>query len=117
MQYILLIYTAEDAGPQPGTPEFGPYMQAYQTFTDLVVKDGVMVSGDALHPTSTSTTITKENGKIETMDGPFAESKEHLGGYYLLDCKDIDQALKYAAMIPSVEHGRVEVRPVMVFDN
>jgi len=65
---------------------------------------------------ATSTTVTRENGQVEVTDGPFAETKEQLGGYYLLDCKDIDEALDYAARIPSAAHGRVEVRPVMVFD-
>lgn len=116
MQYICLIYGADSVGPQPGTPEFPAYMQAYQTFTDLVQKDGVMVSGNALESVATATTVTLENGKVETTDGPFAETKEQLGGYYILDCKNLDDALKYAAKIPTAEHGRIEVRPVMVFD-
>lgn len=116
MQYMLLIYTAENAGPQPGDSDFGDYMQAYMDFTDRVKADGAHISANALQPTSTSTTLTKENGKVETMDGPFAETKEHLGGYYLLECKDIDKALEYAEMIPSVDHGRVEVRPIMVIE-
>lgn len=116
MQYMCLIYAAETSGPQPGTDEFGPYMQAYQEFTARVQNDGVYVAGDALNPVATASTVTTANGKTEIMDGPFAETKEQLGGYYLLDCKDLDEALKYAAMIPSATHGRIEVRPVMVFD-
>ncbi len=116
MQYMCLIYSAENSGPQHGTPEFGPYMQAYGAFTQKVQEDGKFVAGDALHSTATATTVTREAGKTETTDGPFAETKEQLGGYYLLDCKDLDEALHYAAMIPTTEHGRVEVRPVMVFD-
>ncbi len=117
MQYICLIYKNEALGPQPGTEEFGSYIQAYQEFSELVVKDGVFVAGDALQPVATATTVTNHNGKMETTDGPFAETKEQLGGYYLLDCKDLDEALKYAAKIPSAKQGRVEVRPVVVFDN
>jgi len=117
MQYMCLIYGADSAGPQPGTPEFPGYLQAYQEFTDLVQKDGVLVSGEALEPVTTATTVTRENGPVETTDGPFAETKEQLGGFYILDCKNLDEALGYAAKIPSTEHGRVEVRPVMVFEN
>ena len=117
MQYILLIYSAENSGPQPGTDEFGPYMKGYFDFTEKTKADGTFVAGDALQPIATSTTVTRENGKVETMDGPFAETKEQLGGYYLLDCKDLDEALAYAAEIPTTTHGRVEVRPVVIFDN
>ena len=116
MQYMCLIYSAEDSGPQPGTPEFGGYIQAYHDFTQNAQEAGVFVAGDALQPVASATTVTTENGAVETMDGPFAETKEQLGGYYLLDCKDLDEALKFAAMIPVTSHGRVEVRPVMVFD-
>lgn len=116
MQYMCLIYAREGAGPQPGTPDFGGLMQAYQEFSETVVKAGVFVGGEALEDVASATTVTRENGKVETMDGPFAESKEQLGGYYILDCKDLDEALKYAAQIPSAEYGRIEVRPVMVFD-
>ena len=116
MQYMCLIYSAENAGPQPGTEEFGAYIGAYNDFTAKVQADGVFVAGDALQPVATATTVTTASGKPETMDGPFAETKEQLGGYYLLDCENIDQAMKYAAMIPTAEHGRIEVRPVMIFD-
>jgi hypothetical protein len=117
MQYICLIYKNESVGPMPGSEEFGAYIQAYQEFTEQVTKDGVMVAGDALQSVSTATTVTNHQGKVETTDGPFAETKEQLGGYYLLDCKDLDEAIQYAAKIPSAAHGRIEVRPVMVFDN
>jgi hypothetical protein len=113
---MCLIYSNENSGPQPGTPEFGPYMQAYNEFTAQVQKDGVFVAGDALQPTAMATTVTTANGKPETMDGPFAETKEQLGGYYLLDCENLDDALKYAAMIPTAKHGHIEVRPIIVFD-
>lgn len=116
MQYMCLIYNAEDNGPQPGTDEFGPYMQAYIDFTKEVQDAGVMVGGDALEPIATSTTVSVRDGKTEVVDGPFAETKEQLGGYYILDCKDLDEALSYAAKIPDAKYGRVEVRPVMIFD-
>ncbi len=117
MQYMALIYSKSNSGPQPGTAEFGAYIQRYQAFTEEAQKNGVFVAGDALQSTQTATTVTCENGKIETTDGPFAETKEQLGGYYLLDCKNLDEALSYAAKIPTAEHGRIEVRPIMVFDH
>lgn len=116
MQYMLLIYSEEGKGPQPGTPEWGPFMQGYVDFTQKVKDDGVYVAGDALQPVSTATTVAVRGGKPETMDGPFAETKEVLGGYYLLDCADLDAALRYAAMIPTAEYGRIEVRPVVIWD-
>lgn len=116
MKYMLLIYGAEGADPQPGEEAFGKYMQDYMEFSARVEKDGKLLASDALEPVSTATTVTRENGKVETMDGPFAETKEQLGGFYLLDCADLDEALKYAADIPTAKYGRVEVRPVMVFD-
>ncbi len=116
MQYLCLIYAAENAGPQRGDPEFGEFMQGYMTFTQEVQASGAFVAGDELQPIATATTVTMENGKLETRDGPFAETKEQLGGYYLLDCKDLDEAIQYAAKIPSAKHGRVEIRPVVVFE-
>lgn len=116
MQYILLIYGAEENGPFPETPEFEPYMQAYMDFTEKVKADGKFVAGEALQPVETATTVTVRGGKTQTMDGPFAETKEQLGGYYLLDCENLDEALNYAAMIPDAASGRVEVRPIIVWE-
>ncbi len=116
MQYMLLIYGAENSGPEPGTPEFGPYMQGYMEFTEKVRSEGKLISAEALQPVATATTLSVRNGKTHTMDGPYAETKEQLGGYYLLDCTSLDEALDYAAMIPDAKTGHVEVRPVMVFD-
>lgn len=115
MQYLLLIYTDENSGPQPGTPEFGPYMQGYQEFTTHLQEKNAFVGGDALEPVATASTVTMENGKMEVTDGPFAETKEQLGGYYLVEADNLDQALEYAAKIPSATHGRVEVRPIKVY--
>lgn len=117
MQFMCLIYSQEGTGPQPGTPEFGPFMKGYQDFTAKIKDEGKMIAGDALQDVSTATTVSVRDGKTETIDGPFAETKEQLGGYYLLDCENLDEALKYAAMIPSADYGRIEVRPVVVWDN
>ena len=116
MQYMCLIYSQEGTGPQPGSDEFGPFMQGYMDFTEKMKVEGKLVAGDALQAIATSTTVSVRDGKTETVDGPFAETKEQLGGYYLLDCADLDEALKCAAEIPTAKHGRIEVRPVMVFD-
>ncbi len=114
MQYMALIYSEPGTGPQPGTPEFGVFMKGYMDATETYKKDGVMIAGDALHGTEQATSLRIRGGKTETMDGPFAETKEQLGGYYLFECKDLDEALKYAAMIPTAENGTIEVRPVMM---
>ena len=112
MKYICLIYENETARPEPGTPEMGAVMEAYRAFTQDVQEKKVMVAGEPLQPVATATTVRVRAGKTETIDGPFAETKEQLGGYYLLDCKDLDEALEYAAKIPSGKFGSVEVRPV-----
>ena len=113
MQYIALIYSADDAGPKPETPEYGAMMQSYMDATETYKKDEVMVAGEPLHGTDQATSIRIRGGKMETMDGPFAETKEALGGFYIFDCENLDAAIKYAAMIPTAEWGTIEVRPVM----
>lgn len=116
MKYMALIYTAAAANPAYGTPEFGASLAAYKKATDTYVKDGVMRGGEALQPTSMATTVRVRKGKTETLDGPFAETKEQLGGYYILDCANLDEAIKYAAMIPGAAIGSIELRPIMNID-
>ena len=116
MQYMLLIYTADNVGPQHGSPEFEQLLADYGSFGQEVSEAGVMVAGDALLPIHTATSLSVRDGNVTTTDGPFAETKETLGGYYILDCKDLDEALSYAAKIPSAAFGTIEVRPVMVFE-
>jgi hypothetical protein len=113
MKYMALIYGAAGSAPAYGTPEFGPFMAAYQAANERFAKDGVLVAGEALEATSTATTVKVRNGRTETMDGPFAESKEQLGGFYIFDCASLDDAIRYAAMIPTASYGSVEVRPIM----
>ncbi len=113
MQYLLMIYAAESAEPEPGSAEFAQMMQEYGEFSEEVVARGLMQGGNALEPSSTASTVRVRNGKVSVTDGPFAETKEVLGGYYLLDCKDLDEALECAAKIPSAKYGSVEVRPIM----
>ena len=113
MQYLALIYAEDGAGPQPGTPEFQDYMEGYFAANRAYKEAGVMMGGNALEHTSTATSVRIRDGKTETMDGPFAETKERLGGYYLLDCKDLDQAIEMAKLIPTAHHGTIELRPIM----
>jgi len=113
MQYLLMIYQAENAGPAPGTEEFGAMMQGYFQFNQDMEEQGVMLGGNPLEPVSTASTVRVRDNKSIITDGPFAETKEILGGYYLLDCKDLDEALECAAKIPTAEWGSIEVRPIM----
>lgn len=115
MQYICLIYSSDEKDPQPTSPEFPAFMQGYQEFTEEVSQNGMLVHADALQPVSTATTITMENGKLEVTDGPFAETKETLGGYYLLECDSLDAAIEQCKKIPTAQHGRIEIRPVVVW--
>jgi hypothetical protein len=111
MQYIALIY---DDGKPPADPE--AMMQAYGAFNQELVASGQFIAGDALQPASTATSVRVRGGKTEVIDGPFAETKEQLGGYYLMECENLDQAVAWAAKIPNAQTGTVEVRPIMVYD-
>ncbi|USH04818.1 YciI family protein [Grimontia kaedaensis] len=116
MKYMLLLYAAPDKEPQYGTPEFDEMMAAFAATSDAYEKDGVLVGGEGLQDIETATSLRIKSGKVEIMDGPFAETREHLGGYYVLDVADLDAALKYAEMIPVAHFGTIEVRPLLVFD-
>lgn len=115
MQYMLLIYGDPAVEPKYGTPEFDTMMAGYATFSERLKADGAMRGGEGLQGVETATSVRVRGGKVETMDGPFAATKEHLGGFYVIDVPDLDAALKYAAMIPSAQYGTVEVRPVMIY--
>lgn len=88
-------------------------MAAYGVYTKELAASGAMKGGEALMPSSTATTVRVRGGKLSTTDGPFAETKERLGGYYLIDVKDLDEAIKWAAKIPGASTGSIEVRPIM----
>lgn len=112
MRYMMLIYGV-DATIAPGQAEQEAEMAAYNAFAHEATERGVMLSGEGLHPTSSATTVRVRDGKALTTDGPFAETKEQLGGFYLLNCKDLDEAIEFAAKIPGARTGSVEIRPVM----
>ena len=116
MKYLALIYSTPNSGPAYGTPEFDAFMGEYMAVGERYNKDKVMLAGEALQDTSTATTIRVRNGKTETMDGAFAETKEQLGGFYLFECENLDEAIKYAAMIPTAKYGTIEVRPIQSYN-
>jgi hypothetical protein len=113
MRYILLIYSRE--ADRTGLPEkeMGEIRQQYMTFTESISKSGHYVVGDGLEPTTTATTVRVRNGKPALTDGPFAETREQLGGYYVIKAKDLDEATAVAARVPGASTGSVEVRPIM----
>lgn len=113
MQYLLAIYVAESLEPEPGSAEFEPYIGRYLELTEEMERAGVMLDGRPLEPVALATTVRVRDGKTLITDGPFAETKEQLGGFYLLDCADLDEALGWAERIPAAEHGSIEVRPIM----
>jgi hypothetical protein len=108
MQYMFLIY-GDERGEANGSSD---RLAEYGAFSQLVNEKGIIRGASRLRPTDAATTVRVRNGAAQTTDGPFAETKEQLGGYYILDCKDLDEALSYAAKIPSAKDGSVEVRPV-----
>jgi hypothetical protein len=115
MQYLLTIYTDEAADAKATPEQMQTIMGAYYNFTNEAKEKKVYLGGNALQPTSTATSVRVRDGKTMTTDGPFAETREQLGGYYLLDCKNLDEALDYAAKIPGAAYGTIEVRPIWVF--
>jgi hypothetical protein len=111
MKYMLLMYSNE--AEMPTSPEeVQALQQAWFAFLPEVKAAGVLIENNGLLPGSDATTVRVRNGKMLTADGPFAETHEQLGGYFLLDCKDLDEAIGWAAKIPSAKYGSIEVRPV-----
>ena len=114
MQYALLIYAAEPTEPVPDEA-VAAEMEAYNAFTQHIVQRGAMKAGEALHPSTAATTVRVRDGQTVTTDGPFAETKEVLGGFYIVEAADLDEAIDYAARIPGATHGSIEVRPIFDF--
>ena len=112
MKYMLLIHTDETTDPGPGQPGFEEMMAGYGAFTQEVMGNGAFDHGDPLQGVATATTIRVRSGKTEISDGPYTETKEQLGGYYVLNCKNIDEAIGYAAKIPGALRGAIEIRPI-----
>jgi hypothetical protein len=112
MQYLLMIYSREDAWEKMTPAEQQQGVAAYNAFTEALKKSGALAGSNRLRPASTATTVRVANGKTQVLDGPYADTKEQLGGYYLIDVADLDAALAWAARCPGASHGIVEVRPV-----
>lgn len=112
MQFLALIYAGEDQDDV----DIDTLITQYRAFDKEAEKAGILLGGNALEAVSTATSVRVRNNKPELTDGPFAETKEQLGGYYLFECKDLDEALGWAAKIPSARYGTIEVRPVMVLE-
>jgi hypothetical protein len=116
MKYMILLYGAPENEPAYGTPDFEKMMSDFGALSAKMVADGVLESGEGLQGIETATSLRIRGGKVETMDGPFATTKEHLGGYYVIKVPDLDIAMRYAAMMPPAHWGTVEVRPLMDYN-
>jgi len=112
MEYLLLIYGNEAAMLSASKEAAGQMMAAYAAYTEAMKKAGVYVGGNRLQPTSTATTVRAPSGKSSVLDGPYAETKEQLGGYYMIKAPDLDAALSWAARCPGAAYGAIEVRPL-----
>ena len=112
MQYALLIYTQEPTTP-PSPEDIGAMMAEYNAYTESIRTDGTYVAGEALQPTVTATTVQVRDGQTITTDGPFAETKEAFGGFYIIEAPDLDAAIASAARIPGARVGSIEVRPIV----
>jgi hypothetical protein len=117
MKYLCLIYNSESEMAATAQAATRAMMDEYFTFTSDIRKNGKYVAGEALQPTATATTVRVRSGKLITSDGPYAETKEQLGGFYLIDAVDLNEAIQIASRIPGAKTGSVEVRPVVVFTN
>jgi hypothetical protein len=115
MLYAIMIYSDEKADANMSKEEQDAWMGEYWAYTEALKKAGVDKGGEALHPTSTATTVRLRDGKRLTTHGPFAETKEQLGGFYLVECQNLDEAIDWAAKCPGARVGSIEVRPVVDF--
>ena len=113
MKYLLLIYENEAAFAGMPEAEQGKIFEEYMTYSKRIKKDGNYLAGEALEPVSTATTVRVKDGKTLTTDGPFAETREQLGGFYMVEARNLDEAIALAAAIPASRTGSIEVRPVM----
>jgi hypothetical protein len=117
MQYLLMIYRSEAELGTMSPAERQKMSAEYGEFTQSIIQSGHFKAGDGLQPSTTATTVRVRDGKTLTTDGPFAETREQLGGYYLVEAKDLDAALAIAARIPGAKTGSIEVRPIMIYNN
>ena len=116
MKYLCLIYDDEQIWNHMPESESKSMMDEYFAFSDALAAGGQLIAGEALQPVATATTVRVRNGKLTTTDGPFAETREQLGGFYLIEARDLNDAIQVAARIPSARIGSVEVRPIVEFE-
>ena len=114
MQYILLIYGVEPTS-EPTPEAMQQEIGEYNVFGDMLKSRNAMVSGEALHPVATAKSVRVRNNQVNTMDGPFAETKEQLGGFYVVNAKDMDEAIEFASKVPAAKNGTIEVREIIDF--
>ena len=112
MQYLLMIYENEKVWESMAEAERNAMFGEYMTFSEELKASGHMLGGEPLQGTHTATTVRVRDGKVATTDGPFAETREQLGGYYLIEAKDLDEVIAIAARVPSARHGSIEIRPI-----
>ena len=112
MKYLCLIYDDEAQWPKLSKQDADTLLREYGAFTESVKKSNHFIAGQRLQPTGAATTVRIRNGQLSTTDGPFAETKEQLGGFYLIEARDLNEALQLAGRIPGVKHGSIEVRPI-----
>jgi hypothetical protein len=115
MKYLCLIYDDEKLWSKMSKEQTDAMLSEYGAFTESVKKSGQYIAGEALQPTDTASTVRVRNGRLATTDGPFAETKEQLGGFYMINAKDLNEAIQIASRIPSAKVGSIEVRPIMDF--
>jgi hypothetical protein len=116
MKYLCLVYYDEKVLDAMPKEEFEPFSAAHVALDEELRRNGESIAAEALQPVRTAVTVRVRNGKLSTTDGPFAETKEQLGGFYLIDAKDLNDAIQVASRIPSAKYGEIEVRPIMEFD-
>ena len=112
MKYVALLYSTEEDRPTPASPDYDAILAGYARATRAMKAANVFLSADPLQPVATAKSVRIRDGKALVTDGPFAETKERLGGYYLLDCNHLEQAIEMACLIPASHYGTIEVRPV-----
>jgi hypothetical protein len=112
VKYLCLIYGVESAVAAMPATEQQKFLTEFQSFTQGIRQNGQWLAGERLRPVATATTVRVRDGKVSTTDGPFAETKEQLGGFYMIEARDLNEAIQVASRIPSARHGSVEVRPV-----
>ncbi len=112
MKYLLMIYASETVENAMPPADMGALMQAYGAYTEALLKAGVMQGGERLRPIADATSVRVRNGKSEVLNGPYADTREQLGGYYVIDVPDLDAALQWAARCPTSAYGTIEVRPI-----